>query len=95
MHWQQWVALLLQMLQNYRSESLHTGANTKKIFIVHATEDKWPSVNTLIARYTHHTFSPIIKHLITTTANKHPGKKSFIDKKNMRKSHWHQAVHIT
>ena len=41
-----------------------------------------PSVNTLIARgmfcgakYTHHTFTPIIKHLITT-ANKHPGKKS-------------------
>ena len=38
-----------------------------------------PSVNTLIARgmfcgakYTHHTFTPIIKHLITTTANKHP-----------------------
>ena len=58
------------------------------------------SVNTLIARgmfcgakYTHHTFTPIIKHLITT-ANKHPGKKSFIDK-NMRKSHWHQALHIT
>ena len=45
-----------------------------------------PSVNTLIARemfcgakYTHHTFTPIIKHLITPTANKHPGKKSFID----------------
>ena len=44
-----------------------------------------PSANTLIARgmfcgakYTHHTFTPIIKHLITT-ANKHPGKKSFID----------------
>ena len=60
-----------------------------------------PSVNTLIARgmlsgakYTHHTFTPVIKHLITTTANKHPGKKPFIDK-NMRKSHWHQAVHIT
>ena len=60
-----------------------------------------PSVNTLIAggmfcgaKYTHHTFTPIIKHLITTTANKHPGKRSFIDK-NMRKSHWHQAVHIT
>ena len=36
-----------------------------------------PSVNTLIAwgmfcgaKYTHHTFTPIIKHLITTTANK-------------------------
>ena len=49
-------------------------------------------VNTLItrgmfcvARYTHHTFTPIIKHLITTTANKHPGKMSFTDK-NMRKS---------
>ena len=60
-----------------------------------------PSVNTLIARgmfcgakYTHHTFTPIIKHLITKTANKHPGKRSFIDK-NMRKSHWHQAVYIT
>ena len=35
------------------------------------------------AKYTHHTFTPIIKHLITTTANKHPGKKSFIDK-NMK-----------
>ena len=46
------------------------------------------------AKYTHHTFIPIIKHLITTTANKHPGKKSFMDK-NMRKSLWHQAVHIT
>ena len=50
-----------------------------------------PSVNTLIAwgmfcgaMYTHHTFTPIIKHLITTTANKNPGKKSFIDK-NMRR----------
>ena len=59
-----------------------------------------PSVNTLIARgmfcgakYTHHTFNPIIQHLLTT-ANKHPGKKSFIDK-NMREPHWHQAVHIT
>ena len=31
------------------------------------------------AKYTHHTFTPIIKHLITTTANKHPGKKSFIN----------------
>ena len=47
-----------------------------------------PSVNTLIARgmfcgakYAHHTFTPIIKHLITTTANKHPGKKTFIHKK--------------
>ena len=36
-----------------------------------------PSVNTLIARgmfcgakYTHHTFTPVIKHLTTTTANK-------------------------
>ena len=45
-----------------------------------------PSVSTLIARgmfcgakYTHHTFTPIIKHLITT-ANKHPGKRSFIDR---------------
>ena len=39
-----------------------------------------PSVSTMIARgmfcgakYTHHTFSPIIIHLITTAANKHPG----------------------
>ena len=57
------------------------------------------SVNTLIARgmfcgarYTHHTFTPIVKHLITTTANKHPSKRSFIDK-NMRKSHWHQWIY--
>ena len=42
------------------------------------------------AKYTHHTSTPIIKHLITTTANKHPGKKSFIDK-NVRKYHWHQV----
>ena len=41
-----------------------------------------PSVNTLIARgmfcgvkYTHHTFSPVIKYLIATTANKHRGKR--------------------
>ena len=60
-----------------------------------------PSVNTLIARemfcgakVNNHTFTLIIKHLITTKGNKHPGKRSFIDK-NMRKSHWHQAVHIT
>ena len=64
-----------------------------------------PSVNTLIARgmlsgakYTHHTFTPVIKHLITTTAKnkqtENPGKGSFIDN-NMRKSHWHQAVYIT
>ena len=46
------------------------------------------SVSTLIARgmfrgakYTHHTVTPIIKHLIATTANKHPSKKSFIDKR--------------
>ena len=49
------------------------------------------SVNTPIAwgmfcgaKYTHHTFTPIIKHLMTTTANKHPGKKWFTDK-NMRR----------
>ena len=60
-----------------------------------------PSVNTQTARgmfccakYTHHTFTPTIKHLNTTTANKHPGTKSFIDK-NMRKSHWYEVVHIT
>ena len=45
-----------------------------------------PSVSILIARgmfcgakYTHHTFTLVIKHLITTTANKHPCKKSCID----------------
>ena len=50
------------------------------------TKTLLPSVNTLIAqgifcgaKYTHHTLSPIVKHLITT-ANKYPGKKSFIDK---------------
>ena len=51
-----------------------------------------PSVNTLIARgifcgakCTHHTFTPIIKHLIITIASKkqtnkqtNPGKKSFL-----------------
>ena len=31
------------------------------------------------------TFTPIIKHLITTTANKDPGKKSFIDLKKKKK----------
>ena len=50
------------------------------------------------AKYTHQSFTPIIKHLITT-ANKHinkksPGKKPSIDN-NMIKPHWHQAVHIT
>ena len=41
-----------------------------------------PSVSTVAlgmfcgAKYTHHTFTPIIKHKITTTANKHLGKKS-------------------
>ena len=75
----------------------YNGQN-KKVTIRYIT--LLPSVNTLIAqemfcgaKYTHHTFAPIIKHLIPT-ANKHPGKKSFTDK-NMRKSHWHQAVHIT
>ena len=44
-----------------------------------------PSVNTIArgmfygAKDTHHTFTPIIKHYTATTANKHPGKKSFID----------------
>ena len=33
------------------------------------------------AKDTHsHTFTPIIKHLITTTAKKHPGEKSFTEK---------------
>ena len=60
-----------------------------------------PSVNTLIARgmfcgakVNHYTFTLIIKHLITTKGNKHPSKRSFIER-NTRKSHWHQAVHIT
>ena len=64
---------------------LQTGDNITIQYIYNIT--LLPSVNTLIARgmfcgakYTHHTFTPIIKHLITTTANKHPGKKSFIDK---------------
>ena len=36
------------------------------------------------AKDTHsHTFTPIIKHLITTTAKKHPGEKSFTEK-NMK-----------
>ena len=34
-------------------------------------------------KYTHHTFSPTIKHSITTTADKYPGKTSFIVK-NMK-----------
>ena len=49
-----------------------------------------PSVNTLIAqgmfcggKYTYPTFTPIVKHFMTTTANKHPGKMSFIDE-NMK-----------
>ena len=48
------------------------------IIIMQYNKTLLPSVNTLIARgmfcgakYTHHTFTPIIKHLITTTANKH------------------------
>ena len=54
-----------------------------------------PSVNTLIARgmfcgamYTHHTFTPITKHLITTTANKHRGKKSFRPRLFRQKCRW-------
>ena len=45
-----------------------------------------PSVNTIAlgtfccAKYTHHTFTPIIKYYITTTADRHPGKKTFINK---------------
>ena len=31
-------------------------------------------------KYTHHTLTPIIKHNYITSANKHPGKKSFINK---------------
>ena len=76
----------------------HTSRHTSNSTTYNAT--LLPSVNTLIvrglfcgAKYTHHTFTPIIKHLVTATANKHPGKKSVTD--NMRKSHWHQAVHIT
>ena len=62
-------------------------------FLLHIQYNKTllPSVNILIARgmfcsakCTHHTITPIINHLITTTtANKHPGKNSFIDK-NMK-----------
>ena len=33
----------------------------------------------------HHTFTPTIKHLITTIANKHPGKTTFIDLKKYEK----------
>ena len=33
------------------------------------------------AKYTHDTFTPIITHhQTTTTSNKHPGKKTFINK---------------
>ena len=56
-----------------------------RTLIYNITLSLLPSVSTLIAlemfsgaKYTHYTFTPIIKHLITT-ANKHPGKKSFID----------------
>ena len=44
------------------------------------------------AKYTHHTFTPIIKHLITT-ANKHPGKRSFIDRYAlMTKAQWKMDI---
>ena len=56
-----------------------------RTLIYNITLSLLPSVSTLIAlgmfsgaKYTHYTFTSIIKHLITT-ANKHPGKKSFID----------------
>ena len=48
-----------------------------------------PIVNTIArgmicgAKDTHRTFTPIMTHYITTTANKHPGKKSLTDK-NMK-----------
>ena len=60
-----------------------------------------PSFNTLTAqgmfcgaKYTHHTFTPIVKHLITT-ANKHLGKKSFIDKNLKNPTGIKLHVHIT
>ena len=60
-----------------------------------------PSVNALIARgmfcgakYSHHTFTPIIKHLITTTANKHPGKKSFMKNPTGIKCAYHIKLQI-
>ena len=60
-----------------------------------------PSVSTTAlgmfcgARYPHHTFTLIIKHEITTTANiSLLGKRSFINKL-CEKSKGHQAVHIT
>ena len=60
-----------------------------------------PSVSTIAlgmfcgARYAHHTFTLIIKHDITTTANINLlGKRSFINKLH-EKSDEHQAVHIT
>ena len=39
--------------------------------------------------------STLITHSLRTTANKHPGKTSFIDIKKIKKSHRHQAVRIT
>ena len=52
--------------------------NTQQDKIQHSTT-LLPSVNTNArgmfcgAKYTHHTFTPIIKHHYITTANKHPG----------------------
>ena len=64
--------------------------NTIQINTIQYNITLLPSVNTLIARgmfcgakYTHHILTRIIKHLIPTKANIHPGKKSFIDK-NMK-----------
>ena len=68
-----------------------------------------PSVITLIARgvfcgakYTHHTFTPTIKHIITTTANKHPGSYdydvrikiliNFVSTKNVRENEYSSAA---
>ena len=51
-------------------------ADTVQYDIIQYSTTLLPSVSTLIAggmfcgaKYTHHTFTPIIKHLITTTAN--------------------------
>ena len=59
--------------------------NTIQINTIQYNITLLPSVNTLIARgmfcgakYTLHILTPIIKYLITTTANKHPGKKSLL-----------------
>ena len=71
--------------------TLYSLCNTIQFYCNYTIQLYWKSVNTLIAwgmfcdaKDTHsHTFTPIIKHLITTTAKKHPGEKSFTEK-NMK-----------